>query len=355
MSAVYPLPDQAGINGKNFNYAPIFQNDSPVLTQPFENQWGAWIRAMAHVKDPATDKTIAVLVTSYLAAEWQAKLWAKMIPDIIVTTVFIIFVLALFSLWQRYKKLKKDKESLAFQEALYRNIFKQIPVGIILREGKEIGTYAKSLSINPMAEAILGRSEEELMSLTWPELTHKEDLEKEKPLFERFAKGEIHSYSIEKRLIKPDGSTIWAHVRVADFLESAPYNSSMYLCLLEDISARKKSEEALQESERSKSVFLSHFPGMAYRCRLDDRWTMEFVSDGCHALTGYKPESRSTTKAYLSTTSSPLNTGNSSGKNGTECCRSAEGSRPNTRSSHDPESTSGFWNWGRAFTTRTAM
>ncbi|MGI6125083.1 MAG: PAS domain S-box protein, partial [Acetivibrionales bacterium] len=99
-----------------------------------------------------------------------------MIPDIIVTTVFIIFVLALFSLWQRYTKLKKDKESLAFQEALYRNIFKQIPVGIILREGKEIGTYAKSLSINPMAEAILGRSEEELMSLTWPELTHKEDL-----------------------------------------------------------------------------------------------------------------------------------------------------------------------------------
>ena len=98
LSAVYPLPDQAGINGKNFNYAPIFQNDSPVLTQPFENQWGAWIRAVAHVKDPVTDNTIAVLVTSYPAAEWHAKLWAKMIPDIIVTAVFIIFVLALFSL-----------------------------------------------------------------------------------------------------------------------------------------------------------------------------------------------------------------------------------------------------------------
>ena len=240
LSAVYPLPDQVG-NGKNFNYAPIFQDDSPVLTQPFENQWGAWIRAMAHIKDPVTDKTIAVLVLNYPSAEWQAKLWAKMMPDIIVTMVLIIFVLALFSLWKRYTRLKKDKESLAFQEALYRNIFEQVPVGIILREGKEIETYARSLSINPMAKAILGRSEEELMNLTWPELTHQEDLEKEKSLYERFAKGEIHSYSIEKRLIKPDGSTIWAHVRIADFSESAPYNSSMYLCLLEDISARKKS------------------------------------------------------------------------------------------------------------------
>jgi diguanylate cyclase (GGDEF)-like protein/PAS domain S-box-containing protein len=185
--------------------------------------------------------------------------------------------------------LKEDRERLAFQEALYRNIFQQIPVGIILREGKEIATNAKSISINSMAKFILGRSEEELMNLTWPEITHEEDLEIERPLYERFAKGEIYSYSMEKRLIKPDGSTIWAHVKVADFSENAPKNS-MYLCLLEDISARKRSEEALRESERSKSVFLSHLPGMAYRCKYDQDWTMEFVSDGCYALTGYKSE-----------------------------------------------------------------
>jgi diguanylate cyclase (GGDEF)-like protein/PAS domain S-box-containing protein len=53
---------------------------------------------------------------------------------------------------------------------------------------------------------------------------------------------------------------------------------------------RKRFEQDLIESERSKSVLLSHIPGIAYRCAYDDKWTMEFVSEGCYELTGYRPE-----------------------------------------------------------------
>ncbi len=52
----------------------------------------------------------------------------------------------------------------------------------------------------------------------------------------------------------------------------------------------KEAEASRQESERSKSVFFSHIPGMAYRCQDNEKWTMEFVSEGCYALTGYKAE-----------------------------------------------------------------
>lgn len=45
------------------------------------------------------------------------------------------------------------------------------------------------------------------------------------------------------------------------------------------------------ESERSKSVFLSHLPGLAYRCNYDREWTMQYVSKGCYNLTGYNAES----------------------------------------------------------------
>jgi PAS domain-containing protein len=63
------------------------------------------------------------------------------------------------------------------------------------------------------------------------------------------------------------------------------------MCLIEDISERKASEQVLHEQERSTSVLLSHIPGMAYRCKDDIEWTMEFVSEGCFALTGYAEES----------------------------------------------------------------
>ena len=57
-----------------------------------------------------------------------------------------------------------------------------------------------------------------------------------------------------------------------------------------DITERRQTEEALKESKRKLSSWMSNLPGMAYRCRNDRNWTMEFISEGCHALTGYSPE-----------------------------------------------------------------
>ncbi len=52
----------------------------------------------------------------------------------------------------------------------------------------------------------------------------------------------------------------------------------------------KRVNRALEESERSKSVLIANLPGVAYRCRYDASWTMEFISQGCLDLTGYAPE-----------------------------------------------------------------
>lgn len=53
---------------------------------------------------------------------------------------------------------------------------------------------------------------------------------------------------------------------------------------------RKRSEESLRQSERALSALLSHLPGVAYRCRYDDLFTDEFVSEGCFELFGYHAE-----------------------------------------------------------------
>ncbi len=57
--------------------------------------------------------------------------------------------------------------------------------------------------------------------------------------------------------------------------------------LRSEVWERIQTEDTLRESQRRVSTLLMNLPGMSYRCRDDDRWSMEFVSDGCHALTGY--------------------------------------------------------------------
>lgn len=51
-----------------------------------------------------------------------------------------------------------------------------------------------------------------------------------------------------------------------------------------------RQREALRKRERQLAVLMDNLPGMAYRCRFDEHWTMLFVSSGCRELTGYAPE-----------------------------------------------------------------
>lgn len=167
-------------------------------------------------------------------------------------------------------------------------IFQQAPIGITVSHSNEplnVNNYDLA-NINPQFEQIIGRTKDEIIKLGWAQITHPDDRVEDLKNFIRLQSGEIKSYSMEKRYIKPDGSVIWAHIVVAalNLLNNHKFN---HICLVQDITKRKEMEAALMESERSKSVLLSHLPGMAYRCKYDTEWTMQFVSAGCYELTGY--------------------------------------------------------------------
>lgn len=168
-------------------------------------------------------------------------------------------------------------------------IFNQAPIGIaIIQELKN--SDKPVIRVNPMFEKITGITGEELERTGWEAITHPDDLEEELKNYTKLRAGEIDMYRMDKRYIRPDGSTVWVHMVVAPLVVSEDQVFG-HICLIQDISERKAFEEALHESERSKSVILSHLPGLAYRCKFDRKWTMQFISDGCYNLTGYPPES----------------------------------------------------------------
>ncbi len=187
---------------------------------------------------------------------------------------------------------KAAETALAESEKKYRNIAENMSDVVWQTDMNLKTTY-----VSPSVEKLLGESPEKHLERTleekFPEQTQNklrslffEEIEKEKdPNINK-----NRSRTIEVEHYKADGSVIWIEMNIS-IMRDMEGNAIGFLGVTRDIMQRKLAEQALRESERSKSVLLSNLPGMAYRCNHDRERTMQFVSAGSIKLTGYPPES----------------------------------------------------------------
>ncbi|MDD4744626.1 MAG: EAL domain-containing protein [Eubacteriales bacterium] len=269
-----------------------FRTGQTILTGPVSDKQGTWVCVLVPMRDPADQRVCAVLGFDLAASEWTGQIWKRLVPDaVIAICVLFLFFTFLRNLLQ-HAALKRLTGKLAAQEALYRSVFDLSPIGIaIVRDDRFVSRLELgNASINPAFEAIIGRTSQELENLTWPEITYADDLKADLEHFEPFKAGEVNGYTLEKRFVRPDGTPVWTRMIITRLIDLLA-DQRLHLCLIEDISEHLATATALCESERSKSILLSHLPGLAFRCRLDRDWTMQYVSAGCLALTGYPPES----------------------------------------------------------------
>ncbi|HEY1038695.1 MAG TPA: PAS domain S-box protein [Bacteroidia bacterium] len=97
---------------------------------------------------------------------------------------------------------------------------------------------------------------------------------------------EVHRPQVV-RFIRKDGKTIWLETRYTQIIVNGEHIGQEGIS--RDITAQKEAELILAEKEQTIRNLFNNLPGMAYRCLNDKHWTMQFLSEGCYELTGYKP------------------------------------------------------------------
>jgi PAS domain S-box-containing protein len=129
--------------------------------------------------------------------------------------------------------------ALRASEARLRAVFEQAAAGFARTD-----LTGRFQQVNDRYCTIVGRSREELLSLRMQDLTHPDDLVANAPLFETTAAGGS-SFEIEKRYLRPDGSSVWVRNSVSAVREDGAEEAILAVSI--DISDRKRAEEALRE------------------------------------------------------------------------------------------------------------
>ncbi|HYH01189.1 MAG TPA: PAS domain S-box protein [Terriglobales bacterium] len=102
------------------------------------------------------------------------------------------------------------------------------------------------LRVNQRMCEIVGYTQAELLSKTFQDITHPEDLEKDVQLYDRVKAGEIDRYTLEKRYLHKNGSTIWVSLSVSLMEETG--GEKYAIGVVEDISEHKYAEEELSKA-----------------------------------------------------------------------------------------------------------
>ena len=139
--------------------------------------------------------------------------------------------------------LLASEAMLRASEERLRVVYERAAVGIAVADAS--GRYEEA---NPAFCAMLGYSEAELVGREIDELTVSEDRTEQTDRLDRLRAGTARVYSLEKRYIRKDGGTMWACV-TASVIDGVSGADRRYIAVVEDITERKRAEQALRDSE----------------------------------------------------------------------------------------------------------
>lgn len=129
---------------------------------------------------------------------------------------------------------------LRISEEQFRGAFEHAAIGMAI-----VSLDGKWIQVNANLSKMLGYSPEELVSLTFQEVTHPEDLNKDLSSVRKLVLGKKDSYKMEKRYFHKSGKVIFAILSVS-IVRSEDLQPLHFVSQIVDITDRKKTEEHLE-------------------------------------------------------------------------------------------------------------
>ena len=146
-----------------------------------------------------------------------------------------------------------SEEKLRDSEERYRGLYEHSAIGI-----KIVDSKCKIIDSNKAFNEILGYSSEELLKMTFVDITYPDDLEIDMNLFNEIIEGKLDSYNIEKRFIRKDSKVIWGNLNVTA-IRSKDEKLLYIFVIVEDIDKRKQAEDIIQTTTLTRELVSQMF------------------------------------------------------------------------------------------------
>ena len=177
---------------------------------------------------------------------------------------------------------RRAADELRHSEARFEAIFENAAIGIGI-----MGFDRQLMDANPALCCMFGRSLDELIGQTPVLVTYAEDYPQTTQEFQGFVSGEKDYYESERRYVRKNGETFWAHVTM-NIVRDAENNPLYIVAMVLDIDNQKRIQlELLRSEERFRATFESSAIGMGLLA--PDGKILE-VNDAVCKMSGYTVE-----------------------------------------------------------------
>ncbi|MDB6114187.1 MAG: sensor histidine kinase response regulator [Lacunisphaera sp.] len=248
------------------------------------DRWGRWVSAFAPLRD-GNGKVEGVLGVDFDANEWlaqraqgrQAWLWLLGGMVLLITGSAVVIALLRHELAGR----AQTESALREQSELRRQIFDRAPGGVAL-----VDLDYHFLKVNEAFCQMFGYTREELLRLTFVQITHPDDVARTIASNQQVASGGVDRVQFEKRYIRKDGSILEAAVSIG-LIRDAGGAPKYLVGQISDISERRHAEAELLVRQKQLGTILASTPVILFAIDAQGRYTM---CDGAAlAALGRKP------------------------------------------------------------------